>query len=642
MTHLPVSPSGETSEAKPEEQTRLPVSPSGETRLPVSPSGETRLPVSPSGETSDPRFGDLELRSLSLFSGLDPSALRVIAERLEVQWIASGTDLFQQNDSADALYVLLSGALAVLHTAPAIGDSIATEAKWVGQVLAGETVGEMAMLSGKPRTATVRAIRDSEVLRFKRSDFEAMMATEPSAMLHIARVAFQRLEASQAGARKRDRQGRTFAIVPTMAAEQNSNSTETQDFAYALSDALGRFGDVALVTQASAGNESSGYFHALEQHSRFLIYVSQQNSGPWFELCRRQADEILHVVPKRALPALGPPDAHTQNAPRDVLKRERLVLLHTDQILAAQASAWRQAKPGALLHHAGDIDDIERIARFLTGNATGLVLGGGGARGFAHLGVVRALREHGQQIDAVGGTSIGAIVAAGVAMQWSDEELYQRYYASFVATNPLRDYTLPFIALVAGRKVTARLKLQYGDTLIEDLPLPYYCVSANLTRGILKEHRDGPLWRALRASIAIPGILSPVFHEGEVLVDGGVINNLPVDVMRRGLYGRVIAVDIAGDYAIKAQVEESDLPPVWKMMRDWFQGVRPRPSILQILLRSGMVNSASTAENNRKHSDWMIKPPVDQLELLDWQSFDRAIEIGYSHTRMLIEKGLVS
>ena len=579
--------------------------------------------------THDPRFGELELRSLSLFSGLDEAALAIISERLEVQWIASGTDLFQQNETADALYILLSGALAVLHM-PA-DQALGAEPKWVGQVLAGETVGEMAMLSGKPRTATVRAIRDCEVLRFKRSDFEALMASEPSAMLQIARVAFQRLEASQAGGRKRDRQGRTFAIVP---AGQGANMAA---FAHTLSQALMRFGGVALITQAQAANESSGYFHALEQRHRFVLYLAETNLGPWFELCRRQADEILHVIAPNELPE----KAHLSVHPRDLLKRERLVLLHERQILAGQANAWRAKRPSALVHHVGCSEDTARIARFLTGNATGLVLGGGGARGFAHLGVIRALRENGLQIDALGGTSIGAIVAAGVACQWSDEELYQRYHASFVETNPLRDYTIPFVALVAGRKVTARLKQQYGDTLIDDMPLPYYCVSTNLTRGILKEHREGPLWRALRASIAIPGILPPVFHDGEVLVDGGVINNLPVDVMRRGLFGRVIAVDIAGDYAIKTQVDEADLPPVWKMMRDWFRGVRPRPSILQILLRSGMVNSASTAESNRKHCDCMIKPPVDQLELLDWQSFDRAIEIGYQHTRMLIEKNLM-
>ncbi len=577
--------------------------------------------------TNDPRFGELDLRSLCLFSGLDETSLALISERLEVQWIASGTDLFQQNEAADSLYILLSGALAVLYTPPDPGAL----PKWVAQVVAGETVGEMAMLSGKPRTATVRAIRDSEVLRFKRSDFDALMASEPSAMMQIARVAFQRLEASQSGARKRKREGRTFAIVPA------GRGANLAAFAHTLRQALMRFGGATLVTQEQAAHESSGYFHALEQSHRFVLYLSESNSGSWFELCRRQADEILHVVAPKELPD----QTDFIALPRFALKRERLILQHERDILAGQANAWRAHWPSALVHHVGCNEDTARVARFLTGNATGVVFGGGGARGFAHLGVVRALRENGLQIDAVGGTSIGAVVAAGVAMQWSNEELYQRYHASFVETNPLRDYTIPFVALVAGRKVTARLKQQYGDTLIEDLPLPYYCVSTNLTLGILKEHRDGPLWRALRASIAIPGILSPVFQDGEVLVDGGVINNLPVDVMRRGLYGRVIAIDIAGNYAIKSQVDEADLPPVWKMMRDWFRGVRPRPSILQILLRSGMVNSASTAENNRKHCDWMIKPPVDQLELLDWQIFDRAIEIGYQHTRHLIENNLM-
>jgi NTE family protein len=580
----------------------------------------------------DPRFGELNLRTLSLFAGLDETALATVAERLEVQWLASGTDLFKQGDPPDALYVLLSGALVVLQE-NASGDGAPT---WIGQVRAGETVGEMAMLSGKPRTATVRAMRDSEVIRFKRSDFEALVATDPSAMLHIARVAFQRLEATMAGGKKLIRQGSAFAIVP--GTRSGSADTELEAFTATLVEGLAHFGSVALISESSAQGQSSGYFHALEQSHRFVVYLATHNSGAWFELCCRQADEVLYLI-------------HSQNGAaslaelvfpaRDRLKRERIVLRHSGQIQSGWASAARSARMGAKIHHVSQAEDIHRIARFMTGNATGLVLGGGGARGFAHLGVIKALREHGLQIDTIGGTSIGAIIAAGVALQWSDEELYFRYRRSFVDNNPLRDYTIPFVALVAGRQATARLKHEYQEILIEDLPIPYYCVSANLTRGVLNEHRHGPLWRALRASVAIPGILPPVFHGGEVLVDGGVINNLPVDVMRRDLPGRVIAIDIAGDYAIKASVEEADLPPVWRMMRDWFRGVRPRPSILQILLRSGMVNSASTAENNRRHSDVMIKPPVDQLELLDWSSFDRAIEIGYRHALQLLEDGVI-
>jgi NTE family protein len=601
-------------------------------------------------------FGDTKLRDLALFAGLDEAALSVIAERLEVRWIASGTDLFLQFEAADALYVLLSGALVVLHTANAVPGEPPAAPRRIGHVLAGETVGEMAMLSGKSRSATVRATRDSEVLRFKRSDFEALMATEPSAMLHIARVAFQRLEATLGSDRALPEQGRAFAVVPPKQArfDQPHRDQTTpiasllQEIAQKLVQALARFGSVALITQSHAQGQTSGYFHAQEQQHRYIVYVSEAPSGPWYDLCRRQADQILHIVAPTCLPDAGTRASCTL----DQLKTERLIVLNSGQIQPAQASAWRAELAGCSdvagqampVHHIclqdaeRYSDDMARVARFLTGNATALVLGGGGARGFAHLGVLRALREHGLHIDCVGGTSIGAIVAAGIALQWSDEELYMRYHRSFVEKNPLRDYTVPFISLVAGRQATARLKSEYNDTLIDDLPLPYYCVSTNLTRGVLNVHRDGPLWRALRASIAIPGILPPVFHDGDVLVDGGVINNLPVDVMRHGFHGRVIGVDIAGDYAIKAHVEEADLPPLWRMVSDWFRGIRPRPSILQILLRSGMVNSASTAENNRNDTDWLIKPPVDQLELLDWKSFDRAIDIGYRHTVQLLEQ----
>lgn len=570
---------------------------------------------------SDPRFGSLNLRSISLFEGMDDVALANVTERLEVQWLASGTNLFDQGDPPDALYILLSGALSVFR------ESTDQEPpRWLGQVRAGETVGEMAMLSGKPRTASVRAMRDSEVLRFKRSDFEALVATDPSAMLHIARVAFQRLEARMGKELPKPRQGSAIAVVPAHA------GSDCGAFALQLAQALERFGSVAMINEAESSQQSSDYFHALEQKHRFVLYWSGRERGPWFDLCRRQADEVLYV--------LAPDDSTVEPTllpAFDPLKRERIIIRHSNALQPGLASRW-QARPKAVLHHVCGVDDIHRIARFITGNATGLVLGGGGARGFAHLGVIRALREHGLQIDAIGGTSIGGIIAAGVAMQWNDEEMYFRYHRSFVERNPLRDYTLPFIALVAGRQATARMKHEFGSTLIEDLAIPFYCVSTNLTRGTPLAHKTGPLWRALRASVAIPGVLPPVFHGGEVFVDGGVINNLPVDVMRRDLPGRVIAIDIAGDYAIKAQVEEADLPPVWRMMRDWFAGVRPRPSILQILLRSGMVNSASTAEDNRKQSDLIIKPPVEQLELLDWQCFSRAIEIGYRHTQSLLEQ----
>ena len=543
-------------------------------------------------------------------------------------WLPAGQDLFKQGDPPDALFILTAGAMAVLLESPDYDPY--KPPTWLGTVRAGETVGEMALLSGKVRNATVRALRDCEVLRFKRSDFETLMTSQAAAMLHIARVAFQRLEAIRTVATGSLRAGRAFAVVPA------APGINVLEFALELADSLARFGSVALLRESEFKNAGTADFHALEQQHAYLLYVAEQAGGSWFELCRRQSDEVMWFAIAEQNPATA-----IVCAPMlaDALKVQRLVLRHRQDIVAGAAMKWRIACHTSALHHVRTLADIDRIARFLTGNATGLVLGGGGARGFAHLGVLRALREAGLQIDTVAGTSIGAIVAAGTAMQWSDEELYFRNHRAFVQSNPLADYTLPFIALVAGRRASARLRQEYDQLCIEDMPLPYFCISSNLTDGSVKEHRTGLLWHALRASIAIPGVLPPVFAGGQVLVDGGVINNLPVDVMRRDLSGRLIGVDISGDYAIAAKVEEYDSPAMWRMGLEWLRGRRTRPNILQILLRSGMVNSASKAEQNRRLSNLLIKPPVEQIELMDWQAFDRAIDIGYRHTLSLLERG---
>jgi NTE family protein len=292
------------------------------------------------------------------------------------------------------------------------------------------------------------------------------------------------------------------------------------------------------------------------------------------------------------------------------------------------------------MHHARASGDAARIARLICGRALSLVLSGGGARGFAHLGAIKALREHGIAIDAVGGTSIGAIMGAAVAADWSFEEMVEVFRRSFVSTNPLSDYTFPFVSMVSGRKVSRLLREAFGDRGIEDLPLPFFAVSANLTDGKVAVHRTGPLWQWLRASVAIPGVLPPVFHRGQVYVDGGVMNNLPVDIMRETHRGEVVAVDIGGDHAVAAGqgVEEFDLPPLWRMVTQWFAG-RRRPSILKVLLRAGMVNSGSAAGAARAASTVLIAPPLDNIDLLEWKSFERAIDIGYEHTQRIIGRG---
>jgi NTE family protein len=216
-------------------------------------------------------------------------------------------------------------------------------------------------------------------------------------------------------------------------------------------------------------------------------------------------------------------------------------------------------------------------------------------------------------------------------MEWGHEELVERFKRTFVDTNPLNDYTLPLMSLVSGRKVTRLLRQEVGDRVIEDLPLPFFCVSSNLTTGRIAVHRSGPLWRWLRASVAIPGVLPPVFHRGEVHVDGGAMNNLPVDVMREVGRGPVIGVDVGADRAFTADFEDVDVPALWKAMA-WFRSKKKRVNIFQILWRAGMVNSAAATMAHREQTDLLLQPPLETLDMLNWKGFDRAIEAGYRYT----------
>jgi NTE family protein len=247
--------------------------------------------------------------------------------------------------------------------------------------------------------------------------------------------------------------------------------------------------------------------------------------------------------------------------------------------------------------------------------------------------VLRAFREAGITIDAIGGTSLGSIVAAGYALEWGHEELEARVRRSFVDTNPVNDYTLPLVSLVSGRKVSRLLHYEFGDVVIEDLPLPYFCVSTNLSSGQLAVHRRGPLWRWLRASVSIPGVLPPVIEHGEVFVDGAAINNLPVDVMRESGIGRVIGVDVAADPVFTTDCEDSDVPPLWRAL-NWFRHRKQRINILQILWRSGMVNSKANSRDRREMSDLLLQPPLEQIDMLNWKAFDRAIDAGYRYAQV--------
>jgi NTE family protein len=552
------------------------------------------------------------LASLQLFEDLEPAALVAVAEQVAWFCLPGGATLFDQGEEADSLYAVSSGTLGAYRSGP-------DGTRLIGRIRRGETVGENALVSGSRRSATVIALRDTELMRFSKTAFDELASQFPSAMLNIARLAVARLERSFRHETPRST-SRTFAIIG------NNAGIDAQDFATRLSGQLASLGRVEVFTRDQAAQHTSVWFNEIETRRDYVLYVADPESLAWTRQCVAQADTLILLANPKDEPRPWPGLDTTSSVMAGAQSAE-LVFLQRRVIRPGTTKRWIEQ----LLvphHHVRSGEDIARLARLITGNAVGMVLSGGGARGFAHIGVIKAIREAGIAIDHCGGTSVGAIMASGVAAGWDNTQLISRHRRNFVERNPLGDYTLPLISLASGRRVSRLLRREVGDIDIEDLPLPFFCISTNLTRGEMKVHRSGPLWHALRASVAIPGVLPPVFQDKQILVDGGVINNLPVDVMRQLGRGRVVGVDVGSEHSLVAcdDVDEVSVLGRLRLLRE-----RRAPNILQLLLRAGSLSSTLVIAANREQSSILLTPPLDGIDVLDWKAFDRALEAGYRH-----------
>jgi len=270
-------------------------------------------------------------------------------------------------------------------------------------------------------------------------------------------------------------------------------------------------------------------------------------------------------------------------------------------------------------------EDLKRIARVLTGQSVGLVLSGGGARAYAHIGAIQVLRENGVPIDFVCGASMGAIIAAGVAMGWDQAEMDARIQDAFVNTSPLDDIAIPLLAMTLGLKVNERLSQHFGETQIADLWLPFFCVSSNLTKGTYQLHRRGRLRDALRASISLPGILPPATDDNDVLVDGAVLKNFPADIMRMTMLGPIVGIDVTRGRSITA-ADVARPASVWRWIisGQWRKG----PPIVSLLMRAATVSSGRDLIASRDATDVLVLPEVVGVEIRDWTAYEPAVTGG--------------
>lgn len=536
-------------------------------------------------------------------------------------WFAltGGESLFLEGDTADTLYLLRSGRLGVFRRDPA-GDR---PPQFVGVIRPGEPAGEMAMLAGTQHTADVVALRDSEVLALPRDAFFEAARTEPDLMVELSRLMIQRA---------RDR--RSGGGEPSVFGFVSARPRPIRAFVERIAAAIEADGFTCQVIDQSALSSASDWFSRVEDAHDYVLYVAEMDEPAWAALCARQVDRVfvvgagLMAPPNRPLPHAGVLDAQ---------RRTDLILLRDPRMAnPANTNVWIDAVgPGRWFQAVeGDQADAERIGRVITGSAVGVVMSGGGARAYSHIGALRALREAGVPIDFVGGASMGAVIAAGPALDWSQEELEARIRKAFVQSDPLSDLAFPMLAMTRAKKVDRLLHEAYGDIDLADLHRPFFAASTNLTSGKLEVHRRGLMRRAMRASIAIPGILPPVVIDGQVLVDGAVLKNLPAEVMRQMNSGPVIGIDMSETRGVDAAMIEHP-PSVWRLIATgaWRRG----PPIVSILMRSATLTTDADLESSRAATDLLIQPTPDGLDIRDWKGFEAGVDAGYSATREALD-----
>jgi NTE family protein len=576
-----------------------------------------------------------------------------LRERLQAMELPAGATLMRQGEAGDALYLVLGGRLRVWR-----GTGAAGAAEVCAELGRGEIVGELALLGAAPRAASVSAWRDTRLARLSRADFDALQQAHPGLTLALARLALRRL---QAPAPRRALAPATVALVPVDA------GVDAQDFAQRLAAALRRAVAGWRVAVVHAGQLDGGpgadaaaralQLARIEAAHEQVLLVGDAGAGAWTRACLDHADEVLWLADAQRPPRLHPLEARPADRPADrpdggaAAGRDVLVLLHPAWQRAPRGTrAWLALRPQAEhLHLRPDLArDMARLARLQSRTALGLVLAGGGARGFAHLGVWQALREHGVEVDCVGGTSIGAVMATYVACGQPPGHIEANLRRAF-ASRPTGDFSaLPLLSLFKGRRLQRTVGDAVRDLLgfdadVEDLWLTHYSVATNVTRGCAQLIRRGSLVQALLASVAVPGVLPPVPVDGDLLCDGGLVDNFPVAAMRglRGV-GRVIGVDL--DRGDGLRVQRAALPSGWALLRDRLRRAPQRryadvPTLAAYLHRISVLHSSARQHAARAQVDWCIQPPLGEVGLLDWQALDAISARGYRHACALLAAG---
>jgi NTE family protein len=567
------------------------------------------------------------LRNVHVFAGLSPEMLESVAALATDVSVRRGEWLFREGDPADGVYVVRVGHLEVVQET--------SEAQSLNTLTRGAVLGELALLSGSARSASIRALRDTEVLKIDKAHFDALLRSEPELALSLTRVLSTQLQASRAIPVARRARPVTIALCAL------GQGVPRLDLADELSRAMCVLGTVAVLYPGQEGEPVTGAPSRAEALSRFgpliercelehdhviLVCGTGQHPSAWDEFCLSRADRVLAVVAEPASEALGDGSAGAGGW---------IARLHGADLVgygmppgSGCLAGWiARLAPGGTFAIGADgarRRDVARMARRLAGCSLGVVLGGAGARAFAHLGVLEVLLDAQMPVDRVGGVSMGAFIGGLLAEGHDSASIDACCYEEWVRRNQINDYTIPRSSLIKGQKMQAMIERVFGEVRVEELSRSFYCASVDLRSGRLLIDRDGPLAEAVAASMTLPLIAPPTRREDSLLVDGSLLDNLPLAPMSSRGEGPVLAVDIKG-------VEEDPRPERASSSEhpqaDHVRG-RRLPPLTDTMARIVLLSSANTEESARQHADMTIRVPVSGVGLLEFHQIDQARAAG--------------
>jgi NTE family protein len=573
-------------------------------------------PQSPEPRATDKRSA---LRSVPIFAEIDDEQLDQLTTAVDRQHIPANEWLFHLGDPPDAIYVVASGRFA----------AVGLDGQVLREMASGDAIGDLGVITGAARSAGIRALRDGVVWRIAADTFTELLAKAPQLRSAMFRAMAGMLRESRSA---------NVSQRPRVIGVLSTGDAAAAPIVDAIATRLGSHGQTAVVappvdTTAAAnhyGELVEAFSETLDRAERshdWVLVVADRGSGDiWRRYVVAHSDRLVVLADQARPPeAFDPP---VTQGPVHLIT----------SIAEPDPSWWDLLQP--VSHHPADDDGIGALARRIAGRSLGLVLGGGGARGLAHYGVYEELTRAGVVIDRFGGTSAGALAAATFALGLDAPDATAAARKYMEKTRPVSDYTIPAIALTRGRRVDRLVEGFFGSTtLIEHLPRGFFSVSTDMITGDSIIHRRGLLWVAVRASISIPGLLPPVQRGEQLLVDGGLLNNLPADVMCADPDGEVICVDLRRTYVpskgfgpLPAMLQ----PPAF--VRRLLTGTDVAlPPLQETLLRTAEIAASSGNLRELPRVAAIIEPDVSGIGPLEFQNIDAALEAGRIATRAALE-----